>query len=361
MIEQAGMTCKMVSSAEEALNVLKTEPVDAVITDLIMPRVSGLDLLKEVRRLYPRLVFLIATGAEDVRLGVQAMRQGADDYLTKPLQLDEVTVSLERAFEKKRLEYEVENYRQNLEHFVSERTVQLQEALERVGKSYADVLDALGAAIDLRDDQTAGHSRRVVLYSVEILRQMEGTTQQLKNLAMGAWLHDIGKLAVPDAILRKPGPLTDEERRIIQGHALIGYNWVKRIPFLTDAAELILTHHERWNGTGYPRGLKGVEIPLVSRVFAVADTIDAMMSDRPYRSALSAQDAWEEIDRQSGIHFDPQVARVFLKIPRKTWTTIREHSSAMQISAIFSGTDAEANWGLQDLAGAPSEQYGFQS
>ncbi len=141
---------------------------------------------------------------------------------------------------RKRLEQEVENYRQNLEVMVCARTVHLQKALGQVEQSCADTLDALGAAIDLRDGQSAGHSRRVVLYSTEILTQMRDTPQDLKSLAMGAWLHDIGKLATPDAILLKPGPLNEEERRIIQGHAKIGYDLVKRIPFLTDAAEIIL-------------------------------------------------------------------------------------------------------------------------
>ena len=179
------MACKTVSSAKEALNLLQREPMDAVIADLNMPGVSGMELLTEIQLRYPHLVFLMATGMDDVRLGVQAIRQGADDYLIKPLQMDVVMVSLERAFHKKWLELEVENYRQNLEEMVCKRTVELQNALGQVEQSYADTLDALGAAIDLRDGQTAGHSRRVALCSIEMLTRMHGTPQQIKNLCDG--------------------------------------------------------------------------------------------------------------------------------------------------------------------------------
>src|ERR1017187_2912968 len=252
-----------------------------------MPRVSGMKLLTEVRQHYPHMAFLMATGIDDVRLGVEAMRRGADDYLIKPLQMDVVMMSLDRAFREKDLEQEVENYRLNLEEMVCKRTVQMQSALMQAEQSYADTLDALGAAIDLRDCKTAGHSQRVALYSIEMLTRLHGTSQQIKNLAMGGELHDIGKLAIPDAILLKPGSLTGEDRRIIEGHVRIGYQLVKRIPFLADAAELIFAHHEHWDGSGYPRGLKGTEIPLNARIFAGADTFDAMTSDRPYRAALS--------------------------------------------------------------------------
>jgi len=231
MLTQAGMSCTTASNGAEALSILQQKPVDAVIADLNMPGLSGLELLSQVRRFYPQQVFLMATGVDDVRVGMQAMRQGADDYLVKPLEADMIVASLERAFHKRRLEKEVENYRQHLEEMVSARTLQLQEALARIERGYADTLDALGSAIDLRDSQTGGHSRRVFLYSIEMLKALNGTPKQLKSLAMGAWLHDIGKLAIPDAILFKPGPLTGEERKIMETHVQIGYDMVKRILF----------------------------------------------------------------------------------------------------------------------------------
>jgi response regulator RpfG family c-di-GMP phosphodiesterase len=230
MLEQNGIACKAVSSAQEALDLLQRESMDAVVADLNMPRVSGMELLTEIRVRYRHLVFLMATGIEDVRVGVRAMRQGADDYLVKPLQMDAVMISLERAFYKKSLERELEDYRQNLEAMVCKRTVQLQNAVRDIEQSYADTLDALGAAIDLRDGQTSGHSRLVALCSINILSRLHSTPAQLKTLMMGAFLHDVGKLAIPDAILLKPDVLTDKERRTMERHVQIGYDLVKRIP-----------------------------------------------------------------------------------------------------------------------------------
>jgi response regulator RpfG family c-di-GMP phosphodiesterase len=336
MLDQEGVPCKTAATAEEALSILEREQVDAVLADLQMPRISGMELLAEVRLRYPQLVFLMVTGVDEVRVGMEAMRKGADDYLVKPLQVDAVLASLERALQKKRLEQEVANYRQHLEEMVSERTEQLQTALRQIELSYEDTMEALGAAVDLRDSPTAGHSRRVFLYSTKIAQAMGGLESQLKNIAMGAWLHDIGKLAIPDAILLKPGALTEEERTIMQRHARIGYDLVKRIPFLSGAAEIILTHHERCDGTGYPRGLKMDEIPIGARIFAVADTVDAMTSDRPYRLALPFQEARETIERESGRLFDSRVAAVFLSSSTESWEAVRTETAKIQLSTAIS-------------------------
>jgi response regulator RpfG family c-di-GMP phosphodiesterase len=327
MLEQAAIPYKSVSSGEEALKFLRSEPFDAIISDLQMPAMSGMDLLAQVRRQYPHLAFLMATGVDDVRVGIQAMNQGADDYLVKPLQMDAVTISLERAVQRKRLEVELENYRRHLEEMVAERTGQLQTALRQVERTYGDTLQALGEAIDLRDSETAGHSRRVSLYSLKILTGIGGTEHQLRSVAMGAWLHDIGKLAIPDAILLKPGPLTPEERRVMQRHSQIGYDLVKRIPFLAEAAEIVLMHHERCDGSGYPLGLKGQDIPLGAKIFAVSDTVDAMTSDRPYRSARPFQEAREQIQLGSGRLYDTQIADTFLSFPNETWEAIRAETA----------------------------------
>jgi putative nucleotidyltransferase with HDIG domain len=294
-----------------------------MLTDLNMPGISGMELLTRVRSRYPSLAFLMVTGEDDVRMGIKAMQGGAEDYLVKPLQIDSVLASLKRALEKKRLQQEVENYHRRLEEMVRERTLRLESALRQTERSYEDTLKALGAAIDLRDSQTAGHSQRVALYSRRIAREVCSTEHELQTITWGAWLHDIGKLATPDAILLKPGPLTEEEWVIMRNHAQIGYDLIKRIPFLADAAEIILTHHERCDGSGYPQGLKGVEIPLGARIFAVADTLDAMTSDRPYRPARSFEEAQEEIRRGSGIRYDLEVAKVFLRIELESWKGIR--------------------------------------
>lgn len=323
LLGEAGALCKMATSAEEAFAVLETEPLDAVLIDVQMPGVSGMKFLANVRPRYRGLALLMVTGVDDIRTGIEAMKNGADDYLVKPVHLEMLMASLERALAKKRLEQEVENYRLRLEAMVEERTQQLQSALGRLERSYEDTLEALGAAIDLRDSQTAGHSQRVAAYSTKIAKDLGATQPELRTVAMGAWLHDIGKLATPDAILLKPGPLTEDERAVMQRHVQIGYDLVKSIPFLSKAAEIILTHHERCDGSGYPRGLKTADIPIGARIFAVADTVDAMTSDRPYRSALSFDAARREIQSGSGTRYDAQVASVFLNAPVERWETLR--------------------------------------
>ncbi len=344
VLAQIGHRCEKAANGEEALRILEEKQTDVVISDLQMPGISGMELLAKVRQLYPHLVFLVVTGTDDIQVGIRAMQEGADDYLVKPFQVDAsvVSTSLARALHKKRLEQEVENYRRHLEEMVAEQTQQLREALREVERSYEHTLEALGVAVDLRDSSTAGHSRRVFLYSIEIGKAMGGLEHELKNIAMGAWLHDIGKLAIPDAILLKPGSLTDEERQVMQRHVQIGYDLVKGIPFLSNAAEIILGHHERCDGSGYPRGLKAEEIPVGARIFAVADTFDAMTSDRPYRRALPFAASREVIERGAGKHYDAHVARVFLSTPDETWQEIRRETAAIQVFSVAAADDIQA-------------------
>lgn len=324
--------CTTACTAEEALVALQCESFDAVISDLQMPGLSGMELLAEVRHNYPHMAFLVTTGVDDVDVGVKAMRSGADDYLVKPLRESAVVASLENALYKRRLEQEVENYRHNLEEMIAERTELLRAALSRLEQSYEDTLQSLGAAIDLRDNETAGHSRRVCRYSLEIARAMGWQEKELGSLARGAYLHDIGKLGVPDGILLKPGPLTSEEHKIMQRHAQIGFDLVKDIPFLADSTDVVLMHHERFDGSGYPQGLKGDAIPLRARIFAIADTLDAITSERPYQRASSFESAREIIRRLSGTAFDPQVLRIFLNIREDVWPAlakIRRQTAAL--------------------------------
>jgi response regulator RpfG family c-di-GMP phosphodiesterase len=322
MLSPPAFHCTTAPSGEEALRALQLERFDAVISDLQMPGIGGLELLAHVRRSYPNMAFLVTTGVDDVDVGVHAMRIGADDYLVKPLSEGVLLASLERALHKRHLEQQVENYRQRLEEMVAERTGQLRDALQRLETSYEDTLQALGAAIDLRDNETAGHSRRVCRYSLEMARAMGWSETQMGTLARGAHLHDIGKLGIPDSILLKPGPLTAEEWKLMQRHVQIGFDLVKDIAFLSDASEIVLTHHERYNGSGYPRGLKGEEILSGSRIFALADSFDAITSDRPYRRASSFESGRQTIQHHSGSLFDPEVVMVFLSIPEETWPAI---------------------------------------
>lgn len=323
----SGFDPQSCSSGEEALQLLAKEPFDAIISDLNMGGISGLELLESTRRLAPRTAFLMATGVNDVAVGVTAMKQGAADYILKPFQMDAVIISLRRALEMKRMEAELAEYRQRLENMVEHRTKQLKAAMQRVELTYDETLEALAAALDLRDNDTAGHSRRVTLYSLEMAKRLNFPTDQLKQLERGAYLHDVGKIGIPDSILLKPTKLTPEETAIMQTHVRIGYELMSRVAFLANAALVVLTHQECYDGTGYPQGLVGEEIPLGARVFSISDTLDAMMSDRPYRRGRPYAVARAEIERESGKQFDPRVVEIFLSIPEETWSQIRTEAT----------------------------------
>jgi putative nucleotidyltransferase with HDIG domain len=329
------------SSGEEALACLEQEPFDAVVSDLKMPGMTGLQLLAEAQKRHPHVAFVMATGEDDIRVAVEAMKHGADDYLVKPFHLDVAVESVRRALRKKFMEAELETYRHQLEEMVERRTHQLQLAMKRIERAYDETLEALGAALDLRDTETAGHSRRVSLYCLEIARAMGCTNEQLKTIARGAYLHDIGKIGIPDSVLLKQGKLTPEEMAIMQTHVRIGYELLSRIPFLSSAAEIVLAHQERYDGAGYPQGLMGEEIPLGARIFAIADTLDAMTSDRPYRQALPFAAAREEIIRESGKQFDSDVVRIFLSLPEQTWENIRRQVARARGRVNHSDPDKE--------------------
>jgi response regulator RpfG family c-di-GMP phosphodiesterase len=322
MLQHAVSSCWTADDGTKALHAMERQAFDAVISDLHMPAMSGLELLVETRRRFPHMAFLVTTGAEDLDVAVRAMRLGADDYLVKPLLEEIVVASLDRALHRRRLEREVENNHRNLEKLVVERTEQLREALWRTERTYEETLQALGAAIDLRDGATAGHSWRVCRYSVEIAVAMNIPEKERRNIVRAASLHDIGKLGVPDRVLLKPGPLTDEEWVLMRQHAQLGFDLLKAIPFLEESSEIVLSHHERFDGSGYPRGLRGKQIPLGARVFSVADAFDAITSNRPYRPASTLEAARSLIGRAVDSQFDPQVVNIFLKAPLEQWQSI---------------------------------------
>lgn len=323
-LRMEGYDCTEAGSAEAALQHLEERPCDVVVSDLRMGGRSGLALLEEVRRSYPGTAVILATGENDVRVAIEAMKQGAADYLLKPFQFELVIAGVARAVEKMRMEQELENYRQHLEQMVAERTEQVESAMRQVENTYDATLQALGAALDMRATEVAGHSLRVSRYSEEIARRMGYEGEGLRNILRGAFLHDIGKLGIPDAILLKNGRLTTQEKLVMESHVRLGYEMVRRIEFLEAAAEIVLNHQERFDGFGYPQGVKGEEIPLPARIFTVADALDAMTSNRPYRAALPFAVARAEIVRESGRQFDPDVVNVFLAIPEERWKRIRD-------------------------------------
>jgi HD-GYP domain-containing protein (c-di-GMP phosphodiesterase class II) len=243
---------------------------------------------------------------------VAAQRAGAFDYLVKPFDLEHLQFAVRRALEHQRLLAAKRGYETYLERMIEQRTEELDGALHSCECAYRMTLKALVAALETRDFETHGHSERVVNFSLRLGQELELSDEQLRSLEFGSLLHDIGKIGVPDAILRKPAKLTEEEWVRMREHPLHGQKILRGIEFLEGAARVVAQHHEKWDGTGYPLGLKGEEINLCARIFAVADAFDAMVSDRVYRTGRTYEAALAELDSCAGIHFDPRVVATFL-------------------------------------------------
>jgi putative nucleotidyltransferase with HDIG domain len=269
----------------------------------------------------------MVTAIHDISVAIDSMRRGAYDYLLKPFQREHLLKTVQRALDHRLALEETQNYQQSLEQMVRARTEMLRHAMEDLEHSYDITLEALGDALDLKDSETEGHSKRVTAYTIALARAMGIPPAEIKVIARGAFLHDIGKMAIPDEILRKPGKLTIEEQDVMREHCTRGYHMLRKIPFLAGAAEIVFCHQEHFDGTGYPSGLRGNEIPIGARIFAVADTLDAITSDRPYRQANSFDAARAEILRCSNTQFDSAVVEVFLKIPNELWQELRAEIS----------------------------------
>jgi putative nucleotidyltransferase with HDIG domain len=337
LLEERGHQATHVRNGVEALAALKASPEqwDLALSDIIMPQMNGIEFLQHARSLYPDLPVIMISALHDIRIAMESMRGGAYDYVVKPFERDQIYLAVDRAIERQRLLHENRKYQLHLESLVQSRTDALEETLRELERSYDFTLEALGSALDLKDSETEGHSRRVTAYTLEISRNLGLDAQALKTVARGAYLHDIGKMGVPDSILRKTGPLTEDETEAMRSHCRRGYDILAPVKSLEAAADIVLSHQERYDGSGYPRGLKGEEIPVGARIFAVADTLDAMTSDRPYRKSTSFASARAEIARGRGTQFDPKVVDVYLSIPDHVWIELRSRiTEGFSLSAL---------------------------
>jgi putative nucleotidyltransferase with HDIG domain len=323
-LENGVSECVTSHNAFDALDKMKERPFSLVISDVMMPGMSGMELLRLVRRQDPETAFIMITGLMDINTAVDSLRTGACDFITKPFELPAVKRAVDRALERRRLLIENRYHQERLERIVSERTFALNEALHDVEESYKITLEALVTALDAREHETQAHSQRVREYTLTLAQDLGLSEYELLQVGRGALLHDVGKIGVRDSILLKPGKLSTEEWVEMKKHPQIGYEILRSIDFLSPAAEIVLCHQERWDGKGYPNGLSGNDIPLGARIFAVVDTLDAMTSDRPYRKALSFDAAQREIRACSGTQFDPGVADAFLRIPTASWIAIHD-------------------------------------
>ena len=320
-LTKEGFTCHQAASSEEGLEVLKSHKLDMALLDIMMPGRSGIELLKDIKRTTPETSVLMITAMNDMDTALSCIHFGAEDYITKPFNLDRVLLTVKNTLDRRRLVLENREYQANLEQKVLEQTKVIRAAMGEINLAYEHTLAALIRALDAREKEVGSHSERVMAYAC-LLAQAAGIDEQgCTVLAKGALLHDIGKIGVSDNILLKPAKLDEAEWEIMRQHPTVGFEILSGIGYFAGAAELVLSHHERYDGEGYPNRLHGEDIPVSARIFSLVDTLDAMTSDRPYRKALPFQAVCDEVVRCSGRQFDPKLVEVFLSIPKESWET----------------------------------------
>jgi putative nucleotidyltransferase with HDIG domain len=319
----AGKSCDCFQDARSAIAALARGQYDLFLCDLLLPDMNGVELMRCGRSLAPDMAVVLITSVVDTALAVALLKEGASDYITKPFGLEEVWLSVGRALEKRRLVLENRRYRKTLEDEVVSRNRQLKEALEVLEHTYHSTLAALGAVLDIRGADSIHHSMRAAMYANRIGIAMGMSHADLHRLEQGALLHDVGKIGIPDRLLCKRGRLNESEWKVMREHPNIGFRILAGIGFLRDAAQIVLQHHERYDGTGYPSGFKGTEISRGARIFAVADTFECMTSHRPFQPASSLEAAAREIRRVSGSQLDPEAVDAFLQVPVEEWKCIR--------------------------------------
>jgi putative nucleotidyltransferase with HDIG domain len=320
--------CSEASSAEEALTRLRENNYQLVISDITMSGMTGLEMIPHAKVASPDTVIVMISGMQTIESAINALRLGAFDYLMKPFDLRQAEAAVARALEHHELIAAKRRYENHLEELVDQRTAELDRALDSLENAYRSTLRALTSALETRDAETHGHSERVVTFSLRLGREYGLSAVEMKALEFGSLLHDIGKIGVPDAILRKPAKLTDEEWVRMREHPMHGQQILRGIKFLEGAAKVVAQHHEKWDGSGYPLGLKTEDIDICARIFSVADAFDAITSDRVYRQGRPYEAAAGELNEWSGRQFDPKVVEAFHRVPKEDWDELRRRSLA---------------------------------
>ncbi|PYM19100.1 MAG: two-component system response regulator [Candidatus Rokuibacteriota bacterium] len=322
----AGYNCRLAQDGREGVAMFRSARPPLTVTDLKMPNMTGIELLQQVRNVDQDAAVIVLTGAADVKTAIESLKLGAYDFIMKPVNVDELLIAADRALERRHLLIERREYQALLERRIEEATHHLAAAYRELESTYRATLEALGSALDTRDVGTESHSRRVHGYALATAREYGMPETELSDLAHGVLLHDIGKIGIPDAILLKPGPLTPDEWKTMRTHPDIGKRLIEKIPFLRGAIPIVYSHHEKWDGTGYPHGLQAEQIPVGARIFSVVDAFDAMTFDRPYSQAIAFDAAKAELKRCAGAHFDPEVVEAFLRVPESLLEEIRRRS-----------------------------------
>jgi putative two-component system response regulator len=318
-LSREGYQCEEADAAEQVLNTLETRPIVLVILDVKMPGKSGTELLPEIKAGYPDTAVIMATAINETNVAVQCLKQGADDYICKPFDLEELSLSVRKALEKRRLQLEIREYQQYLEE-------KIEEQMGEIRKLYLGAIEALVSALEAKDKYTGGHSRRVTEIALALGNELGLSPQDMEDLRWGSMLHDIGKIAVDQVIQNKPDRLTREEYEHIMTHAHVGAEIVG--PVINGKITAVIEHHhDHYDGSGLHQVVVGSDIPLGARILAVADAFDAMISDRPYRPAMCVTDAIDEIRHCAGTQFDPVVVTAFLNTVGMTKTQARSLQS----------------------------------
>ena len=306
VLEGEGYELEMAENGFQAIEKAKKLLPDVILLDVMMPGMTGFEVCQRIRNdpQIAEIPIIILTALDDRESLLNALKAGADDFISKPFDRYELRARLMGITRLNRYQ-----------KLIQERA-KLREANQQLLAAYEATIEGLSHALDLRDRETEGHSRRVTELTVKLAKALGISGDEIMHIRRGALLHDMGKIGIPDAILHKPAKLNDEEWGIMRKHPQLAYDMLYPIEYLRPALEIPLNHHEKWDGSGYPHGLKGEDIPIVARLFAVVDVWDALTSDRPYRPAWSEEEAATYIRQESGRHFDPQVVDLFFKIDK---------------------------------------------
>jgi putative nucleotidyltransferase with HDIG domain len=322
-LSQGGFTCYEAYNTDQAAILLKKHPITLMIMDIRMPGKSGEEYLTEVIKDYPDTAVIMVTAVNDAHIAIDCMKRGAYDYLTKPFNLDEVFLSAERAMEKRRLTLENRDYQNNLEQKVAAQA-------QKIKDSFLNSIKALAYALEAKDNYTSGHSQRVADMAEVTAREMGLTLEEQTRIRLAGLIHDIGKIGINGAVLNKEGRLTGNEYEEMKKHCQIGERILSPVMDDHELMHMVRSHHERFDGKGYPDGIAGQDIPIGAAILSVCDAFDAMTSKRSYRSTMKPEVAFEEIKRCRGTQFNPEVVDAFLKA-REQYTSLINRDNRVEI------------------------------
>ena len=321
-----GLECDAVEDLEQCVAAAARHEYSAILAPLMPPELKGLELITDLERVAPNTVAIFMSEIDSAGNTVKAYRAGAFDVVQMPMSLQKLETAVERAFVQYEMRSLRDRYRNQLESEVALRTFELEQTLEEIERSYRMTLSAVIKALEIRELETEGHNERMITFSLRLGYELGLQKEDLRDLELGTLLHDIGKINISDDILKKPERLDMAEWASMKRHPILGQDIITGIPFLEGASRIVAEHHECWDGTGYPYGLRGEEIAIGARILAVVDAFDAMISDRVYRKGGSYEQALAEIEKFAGTQFDPMVVEAFSNVPHEDWEFLHERS-----------------------------------